>query len=100
MKNAPIMLLDEPTSALDVATEEAIQTALDNIHKDVTVVIIAHRLSTIVHADRIVVLDCGKVAESGTHEELLQLGGVYAGLYNRSSKTAESESQGVNADEA
>lgn len=81
LKKAPIFLLDEPTSALDTKTEEAIQSAINNISEDITVIIIAHRLSTIRNAHKIVVFDSGSNVESGTHEELLQNGGVYAKLY-------------------
>ena len=72
LKNPPILILDEATSALDSRTEEAIQATLDAIAESRTTIIIAHRLSTIVDADQIVVLDDGRVAERGTHDELLR----------------------------
>jgi len=83
LKKAPILLLDEPTSALDIGTEKMIQEAIDHISLNSTVIIIAHRLSTIRNADKIVVLDNGQVAESGTHESLISQNGIYAGLYHR-----------------
>ena len=71
LKNPPILILDEATSALDSRTEEAIQATLDGVAESRTTIVIAHRLSTIVDADQIVVLDDGRVAERGTHDELL-----------------------------
>ncbi|WP_260484495.1 ABCB family ABC transporter ATP-binding protein/permease [Sphingomicrobium flavum] len=91
LKDPPILILDEATSALDSRTEEAIQSTLDGVAKSRTTIIIAHRLSTIVGADQIVVLDDGKVAESGTHEQLLSKGGLYAELWTR--QAAERELQ-------
>ena len=83
LKNPPILVLDEATSALDSRTEQAIQETLERIARNRTTIIIAHRLSTVVGADRIAVLEDGKVAESGTHEELLEMGGLYADLWYR-----------------
>ncbi len=83
LKNPPILILDEATSALDTRTEQAIQETLDRVAESRTTIMIAHRLSTIVNADQIVVLDGGQVAERGTHEQLLDLNGVYADLWNR-----------------
>ena len=83
LKNPPILVLDEATSALDSRTEQEIQATLDRVARDRTTVIIAHRLSTIVGADRIAVMDNGRVVEIGTHLELLRLGGVYADLWAR-----------------
>ncbi|MBR1759549.1 MAG: ABC transporter ATP-binding protein [Schwartzia sp.] len=81
LKNPKILILDEATSALDTESEKIVQAALDRLMVGRTSFVIAHRLSTIIGADRIYVLDGGKVREQGTHEELLAAGGLYAGLY-------------------
>ena len=85
LKDAPILILDEATSALDSEAEALIQEALFNVMEGKTVIAIAHRLSTIVAMDRIVVLDDGKIAEEGTHAELLNRGGLYARFWTRQS---------------
>jgi ATP-binding cassette subfamily B multidrug efflux pump len=85
LKDAPILVLDEATSALDSEVEAAIQDTLYDVMEGKTVIAIAHRLSTIARMDRIAVLDGGRVAERGTHDELLALGGIYAGLWARQS---------------
>ena len=81
LKDPAIVILDEATSHLDSESELAIQEALDEILRNRTAIVIAHRLSTIVGADRIVVVDGGKISESGTHAELLARGGLYSELY-------------------
>lgn len=85
LKNAPILILDEATSALDSEVEAAIQENLTKLMTGKTVIAIAHRLSTIAQLDRLVVLDRGRIAESGTHNELVARGGIYAGLWARQS---------------
>lgn len=82
LKNAPIVILDEATSALDNKSEAVVQQAINNLMKDRTVLIIAHRLSTVRNADKIVVVDHGKIVEMGNHSELIQKKGTYYALYN------------------
>ncbi|MEM7212730.1 MAG: ABC transporter ATP-binding protein [Pseudomonadota bacterium] len=85
LKDAPILILDEATSALDSESEAAIQVALQKLMVGKTVIAVAHRLSTISHMDRIVVMHEGRIAEQGSHEELLARGGLYAGFWARQS---------------
>ena len=82
LKNAPILILDEATSALDAESEAYVQAALGNLMEGRTSFLIAHRLSTVRRATRIVVLDAGKVVETGTHDELMELSGTYRRLYD------------------
>ncbi|WP_340162141.1 ABC transporter ATP-binding protein [uncultured Hoeflea sp.] len=85
LKDAPILVLDEATSALDSEVEAAIQENLFALMEDKTVIAIAHRLSTIAEMDRLVVLDQGEIVETGTHDELIKAGGIYADLWSRQS---------------
>ncbi|HVR07633.1 MAG TPA: ATP-binding cassette domain-containing protein, partial [Thermoanaerobaculia bacterium] len=82
LKDAPILVLDEATSAVDTETERAIQQNLRRITRGRTALVIAHRLSTLRHADRILVLTEGRVAEEGHHDELVARGGIYADLWH------------------
>jgi subfamily B ATP-binding cassette protein MsbA len=82
LRKAPILVLDEATSALDTESERAVQVALDELMKGHTTVCIAHRLSTVLHADMIVVMDQGRIVETGTHTELFKRGGIYQKLYD------------------
>jgi subfamily B ATP-binding cassette protein MsbA len=80
-KDTPVLILDEATSALDSESERAVQAALETLMQGRTTLVIAHRLSTIEHADRVVALEAGRVAEQGTHAGLLAAGGLYARLH-------------------
>ncbi len=91
VKNAPVVILDEATSALDNKSERVVQEALDNLMKNRTVIVIAHRLSTVQNADKIVVINDGRIAEQGTHEELLKQKGSYAALYAMQFKSPSKE---------
>ena len=82
LRDAPILLLDEATSALDTENERQVQDALRRLMKGRTTIVIAHRLTTVLDADRIYVMDQGRVAEQGTHGELIARGGLYARLYS------------------
>lgn len=82
LRDTPILLLDEATSALDAQSEKVVQSALDRLAGGRTTLVIAHRLATIINADKIIVMDSGQVVDHGTHEELLDRGGIYADLYH------------------
>ncbi len=88
LRNAPVLVLDEATSALDTESERQVQAALEALMRGRTTLVIAHRLSTVEKADRIVVLDRGRIAEIGTHRELLERGGIYDKLYRTQFLTA------------
>jgi subfamily B ATP-binding cassette protein MsbA len=81
LRNPPLLLLDEATSALDTESERLVQDALERLMRDRTVLVIAHRLSTVQHADRIIVMDAGRVVAQGTHDQLLEADGLYRKLY-------------------
>jgi ATP-binding cassette subfamily B protein len=109
LKAPPILVLDEATSALDSHTEHEIQGALDRVSRNRTSLVIAHRLSTIVGADEIIVLDAGRIAERGTHAQLLAQNGLYASMWNRQREAQEArerlaqigdESEAVNREPA
>jgi ATP-binding cassette, subfamily B, heavy metal transporter len=93
LKDPPILILDEATSALDSRTEAAIQDTIRTIERGRSSIVIAHRLSTIVDADQIVVLDAGRVAERGTHFELLRKGGLYAEMWARQQSEREDQAE-------
>jgi len=88
-KNAPVLLLDEATSALDTESERLVQDALQRLMQNRTTLIVAHRLSTIQHADRIIVMEQGRVAEQGSHAQLMALDGLYARLQTNAVRSAE-----------
>ncbi|MCP9805241.1 ATP-binding cassette domain-containing protein [Cyanobium sp. T1B-Tous] len=94
IKNAPLLFLDEATSALDSASEQVVQEALDRLMANRTTLVVAHRLSTVVNADRICVIDAGRLVESGTHAELLARGGRYAHLFSTQFASADAGSPG------
>lgn len=87
LKNPKLLILDEATSSLDATSEAIVQEALERLMRNRTTLVIAHRLSTIINSDRILVMEGGRLVESGTHEELLRLGGLYASLYAAQVKT-------------
>ncbi|HEY1226038.1 MAG TPA: ATP-binding cassette domain-containing protein, partial [Ramlibacter sp.] len=94
-KDAPILLLDEATSALDTESERLVQEALQRLMQGRTTLIVAHRLSTIQHADRIVVMDHGHIAEQGSHAQLMSQDGLYSRLQTRAMRTAEPGKEAV-----
>jgi subfamily B ATP-binding cassette protein MsbA len=82
LRDSPILILDEATSALDAESERLVQEAIDRLMRDRTVLVIAHRLATVRHADRILVLNEGRIVEDGSHDELFRRGGLYRRLYD------------------
>jgi ABC-type transport system involved in Fe-S cluster assembly fused permease/ATPase subunit len=100
LKAPPILVLDEATSALDSHTEHEIQESLERVSRNRTSLVIAHRLSTIVGADEIIVLDQGRIAERGTHAQLLASGGLYASMWNRQREAEEAREKLAQIDDA
>ena len=87
LKKSKIILLDEATSSLDSISENAIKIAIDNISGNKTILVIAHRLSTVKDADKIIVMNSGRVVENGTHEDLIEKRGLYFDMWNDQSKS-------------
>jgi ATP-binding cassette subfamily B multidrug efflux pump len=99
LKDAPILILDEPTSALDSETEAAIQQTLASLRSEKTLLVIAHRVSTVAHLDRLIVLDKGKVVEEGTHDELVEQGGIYSRFWRLQTEGSGTDRSGDDSEE-
>jgi ATP-binding cassette subfamily B protein len=97
--DAPVLLLDEATSALDAENETLVQKALENVMKGRTTLVIAHRLATVLSADRILVMDQGRIVEEGTHSDLVARGGLYARLARLQFETGAAALAGTRAAE-
>jgi ATP-binding cassette subfamily B protein len=95
LRDAPILLLDEATSALDAESETLVQTALERLMRDRTTIVIAHRLATVLKADRILVMDAGRIVEEGTHNSLVKKGGIYARLAKLQFETGSNAFRGA-----
>jgi subfamily B ATP-binding cassette protein MsbA len=93
LKNPRILILDEATSALDTESEVLVQEALNRLMKSRTTLVIAHRLSTIKNADKIIVLSNGKIVETGTHNQLMEMGGIYYSLYKSNFRSGQNKSE-------
>ena len=96
LKDAPLLLLDEPTASLDARNEVAVQKAISQLVRDKTVIMIAHRLKTVEHADQILVVNEGRIEETGTHRELLARNGLYARLWNLQNRSKKWSLDGNN----
>ena len=95
LRDAPILLLDEATSALDAESETLVQMALERLMQGRTTIVIAHRLATVLKADRILVMDGGRIVEEGTHQSLVAKGGIYARLAKLQFETGASAFRGA-----
>ena len=96
LKDAPLLLLDEPTASLDARNEVAVQKAIGQLVRNKTVIMIAHRLKTVEHADQILVVNEGRIEETGTHRELLARNGLYARLWNLQNRSKKWSLDGNN----